>query len=271
MSSIRHTSNSGDRNRAIVMGASIAGLAAARVLSDHYREVILVEQDRFENAVEHRRGVPQSRHAHGLLASGQNALERLFPGLVEEVLSLGAVNCCMTREAHWCFEGGEHVRFESDLKGVLVSRPLIEGMVRERARAISSIHLHDGCQVEGLTATSGNNRVTGINIHGSTLSANLVIDATGRGSRSPQWLESMGYDRPREDRIEVNISYSTRQFRRIPHHLNGDLFASIPVRRHNSIRRPWRWFSVILEHVQYGESCVSEATAIMNGPRAMHK
>jgi 2-polyprenyl-6-methoxyphenol hydroxylase-like FAD-dependent oxidoreductase len=210
------------------MGASIAGLAAARVLSDQYLEVILVEQDRFENAVEHRRGVPQSRHAHGLLASGQNALEGLFPGLLEEVLSLGAVNCCMTREAHWCFEGGEHVRFESDLKGVLVSRPLIEGMVRERTRAIPNIHLHDGCQAEGLTATSGNNRVTGINIHGSTLSANLVIDATGRGSRSPQWLESMGYDRPMEDRIEVNISYSTRQFRRISHHLNGDLFASIP-------------------------------------------
>ena len=81
MSSILHAEKSGERNRAIVLGASMAGLAAARVLSDHYRQVILVEQDRFENVVEHRRGVPQSRHAHGLLASGQNTLEGFLPWL----------------------------------------------------------------------------------------------------------------------------------------------------------------------------------------------
>ena len=77
---------SADRNRAIVMGASMAGLVTARALSDHYRELILVEQDRFENVVEHRRGVPQSRHAHGLLASGQNTLEGFFLSLLEDVL-----------------------------------------------------------------------------------------------------------------------------------------------------------------------------------------
>jgi 2-polyprenyl-6-methoxyphenol hydroxylase-like FAD-dependent oxidoreductase len=215
------------------MGASMAGLATARVLSDHYREVILVEQDHFGDVVEHRRGVPQSRHAHGLLASGQNALEGFFPGLLEEIVNAGAVKCCMTQEAHWCFEGGEHVRFESDLEGVLVSRPLIEGMVRERVRAISSVHFQDGCKAEGLAAASDNSRVTGINTNGATLSADLVVDATGRGSHSPVWLESMGYDKPREERIEVNISYSTRQFRRIPRHLNGDLFATIPATPEN--------------------------------------
>jgi hypothetical protein len=139
----------------------------------------------------------------------------------------------MTREAHWRFEGGEHVHFESDLKGVLVSCPLIEGMVRERVRAISIVQLQDGHQVEGLAATSDNSRVTGIHANGGTLSADSVVDATGRGSRSPQWLESMGYDKPTEERIEVNISYSTRQFRRVSHHLNGYLFASIPATPEN--------------------------------------
>ena len=80
MNSIPLTDRSENRDRAIVMEGSMAGLVAARVLSDHYREVVLVEQDRFENVVEHRRGVPQSRHAHGLLASGRNKLEGFFPG-----------------------------------------------------------------------------------------------------------------------------------------------------------------------------------------------
>ena len=228
MSSTPHTGRSENRDRAIVMGGSMAGLVAARVLSDHYHEVILVEQDRFENVVEHRRGVPQSRHAHGLLASGRNTLERFFPGLFEEIMNVGAVKFYITRDAHWCFNGGEHVRFDSDLEGVLVSRPVIEGIVRERVRMIPNVHLRDGCQVEGLTAASDNSCVTGVNVQGHTMPADLVVDATGRGSRSPQWLEAMGYEPPKHEKIEVNIAYATRQFRRIPHHLNGALLASIP-------------------------------------------
>jgi hypothetical protein len=81
MSSIPNTDALEGRGRGIVMGGGMAGLTAARVLSDHYREVLLIEQDRFENVVEHRRGVPQSRHTHGLLSSGQNTLEKFFPGL----------------------------------------------------------------------------------------------------------------------------------------------------------------------------------------------
>ena len=91
MSSISVTETLKFQDRAIVMGGGMAGLTAARVLSDHYREVLLVEQDRFENTVEHRRGVPQSRHTHGLLASGQNTLEIFFPGLFEEIVGIGAV------------------------------------------------------------------------------------------------------------------------------------------------------------------------------------
>lgn len=217
-----------NRDRAIVIGGSMAGLTVVRVLSDHYREVILVERDRFGHVDEHRRGVPQSRHAHGLLASGRNALEGFFPGLFKEVLGAGAVKSYMTRDAHWCFEGGEHVRFESDLEAVLVSRPLIEGMVRERVRKLPNVHVCDGCQVQELMTTSDNGRVTGINLGDTEVLADLVVDATGRGSRSPLWLEAMGYGKLREERIEVNIAYATRQFRRLPRQLNGDLFASIP-------------------------------------------
>ena len=152
------------KDRAIVMGGSIAGLAASRVLSDHFHEVILVERDRFSAMGEHRRGVPQGRHTHGLLAGGLRALEGFFPGLFEEAQRAGGLGVDLTRDAYWCFEGGEYRRFASDLEGLLISRPLLEGIIRERVRCISNVHFWDGCQVQGLISSSDNRRITGIKL-----------------------------------------------------------------------------------------------------------
>jgi len=220
------------RDRAIVMGGSIAGVSAARVLSDHFREVILVERDRFGAVGEHRRGVPQGRHTHGLLAGGLRALEAFFPGIFDEARRAGGLAVNLTRDAHWCFEGGEERQFASDLEGLLLSRPLLEGIIRERVRAIPNVRFWDGCQVQGLIASPDNRRVTGIQISGEMAErpvlADLVIDATGRGSHSPVWLGAIGYRKPKEDRIEVNMSYATCHFLRTPDHLDGALIASNP-------------------------------------------
>jgi 2-polyprenyl-6-methoxyphenol hydroxylase-like FAD-dependent oxidoreductase len=220
------------RNRAIVMGGSIAGLAAVRVLSDHFREVILVERDNFGAVGENRRGVPQGRHTHGLLAGGLRALEGFFPGFFEEARSAGGLGVDLTRDAHWCNDGGEHLRFASDLEGLLISRPLLEGIIRERVRKIPNVHFWDGDQVEGLISSSDNCRITGLKIYGEKaarpVQADLVIDATGRGSNSPMWLDALGYRKPKEDRIEVNIAYATCYFFRTPDHLDGASLASIP-------------------------------------------
>jgi 2-polyprenyl-6-methoxyphenol hydroxylase-like FAD-dependent oxidoreductase len=225
------------RNRAIVMGGSIAGLAAARVLSDHFRDVILVERDQFGAVGEHRRGVPQGKHTHGLLAGGLRALEGLFPGLFEEARRAGGLAVDLTRDAYWCFEGGEYRRFASDLEGLLLSRPLLEGIIRERVRRIPNVRLWDGCQVQGLISSSDNRRITGIQIGGDMVAqrvpADLVIDATGRGSHSPSWLEVLGYRKPKQDKIEVNISYATWHFLRTPNHLDGASLASIPATPNN--------------------------------------
>ncbi len=220
------------RQRAIVMGGSLAGLAAARVLSDHFREVILVERDQFGAVGEHRRGVPQARHTHGLLAGGLRALEGAFPGLFEEARGAGGLGVDLTRDAYWCFEGGEYMRFASDLEGLLISRPLLEGIVRDRVRRIPNVHIWDNCQVESLISSSENRRIIGIQIRGELamrpVFADLVVDATGRGSHSPVWLETMGYRKPKEDRIEVNMCYATCHFLRTPDHLDGAFVASIP-------------------------------------------
>jgi 2-polyprenyl-6-methoxyphenol hydroxylase-like FAD-dependent oxidoreductase len=219
------------------MGGSIAGLATARVLSDHFREVILVERDQFGAVGEQRRGVPQGRHSHGLLAGGLRALEASFPGLFEEAQTAGGLAVNLTRDAYWCFEGGEERRFASDLEGLLLSRPLLEGIIRGRVRALPNIRFWDGCQVHGLIASSDNRRITGIQINGEMtrrpVLADLVIDATGRGSHSPVWLEAMGYRQPKEERIEVNMGYATCWFLRNRDHLDGAYLASIPATPNN--------------------------------------
>lgn len=225
---VRQT-QSKSRSRAIVIGASMAGLAAARVLSDHFSEVILIERDHLNRLPGHRRGVPQGQHTHGLLASGRGIWERFFPGLFEDLANAGAVKGDVCRDARWWFEGGEHARCDSGLEGVLVSRPLLECMIRERVRKLPNVGFRDGCQVRGLAAKFNDVRcVVGIKLEdGGALFADLVVDATGRGSRSPQWLEALGYQPPRQERIEVNIGYSTRHFCRSRDHLNGALLASI--------------------------------------------
>jgi 2-polyprenyl-6-methoxyphenol hydroxylase-like FAD-dependent oxidoreductase len=221
-----------ERHRAIVVGGSMAGLAAARVLSDHFREVILIERDKFGTPGEQRRGVPQGRHTHGLLAGGLRALENFFPGFFEEAQRAGGLGIDFTRDVHWWNEQGEHLRFASGLEGLLISRPLLEGLVRERVRKIPNILFWDGCQVQGLISSLANRRVTGVTIYGETtarpLQADLIIDATGRGSNSPTWLQLLGYPEPNEDKIEVNMAYATRHFLRGPGQLNGAAGASIP-------------------------------------------
>jgi 2-polyprenyl-6-methoxyphenol hydroxylase-like FAD-dependent oxidoreductase len=217
-----------ERQHAIVIGGSIAGLLAARVLSDYYGQVTLIERDAFPASPTQRRGVPQGRHTHGLLASGRDVLERLFPGISAALVQAGAVTGDTLRDARWFFEGACLVRSAAGLEGLLMTRPMLEGAVRERVLAIPNIVRLDNSTVDGLAFNERSDRVTGVCCGGQTLSANLVIDATGRGSRSPQWLERMGYPKPAEETVQVALGYCTRFFARRSSDLGGDVAAIIP-------------------------------------------
>ncbi|MBS1827285.1 MAG: hypothetical protein JST93_18355 [Acidobacteria bacterium] len=214
--------------QAIVLGGSMAGLVTAGVLAKHYGRVTVVEQDVLPESVEQRRGAPQGRHAHGLLAGGGRALEELFPGLSDELRRDGAVPADVARDLRWFHEGGCLARFRSGLDGFLLSRPLIETAVRRRVKALPNVRFLEGQRVDGLMATANRSRVVGVRIGGEELSADLVVDTTGRGSQTPQWLEMMGYRKPVEERVEVALAYTTRLFRWRPEHLNGDGAAVIP-------------------------------------------
>ncbi|MYW93960.1 FAD-dependent oxidoreductase [Amycolatopsis rubida] len=214
-----------NRDRAVVLGGSMAGLLAARVLSESFADVLVLDRDDVGGTAA-RRGVPQGRHVHGLLARGQQILEELFPGFTREMVGAGVPTGDLGG-LRWFFDGRRLSPGETGLTCVSASRPVLEHHVRERVRAIPNVRL-ERRDVLGLAASPGRGRVTGVRTatgeRRATVGADLVVDATGRGSRTPAWLAGLGYERPAEDRISVKLSYTTRHFAlSSPDVLQGDL------------------------------------------------
>ncbi len=212
------------REHAVVLGGSMSGLLAARVLSDSFAQVTLVERDDLRSSTSHRRGVPQGRHTHGLLAGGREALEELFPGLTGELLGQGAVLADLQNDCRWHNDGHLLRQTRSGLQGILLSRPLLEAAVRARVLAVPNLELLAPCDVGDLQHRAG--AVTGVHVlprYGGParhLQTDLVVDATGRGSRTATWLASAGYPSPQVEAIELGLGYSTRLFPWSP----GDLY-----------------------------------------------
>jgi 2-polyprenyl-6-methoxyphenol hydroxylase-like FAD-dependent oxidoreductase len=216
-------------DHAVVLGASMGGLAAARVLADAYRRVTVVDRDLLPAPGVQRRGVPQGRHAHGLLARGREVLEELFPGLTDELVARGALYGDLQLHGRWYNEGVRLRQAPSGLNSLSVSRPLLEGNVRQRLAASPNVSIVDGCEVAGLVATPDRRRVTGVRTlrrgvgPEQVLEADLVVDATGRGSRSPAWLTGLGYEPPEQETVRPRIAYASAVYRRRPaEHLGGD-------------------------------------------------
>jgi flavin-dependent dehydrogenase len=206
----------------------MSGLLAARVLSDHFQRVTLIERDQYPaQAGENRKGVPQGRHTHGLLASGARVLERFFPGLSTTLQQCGAVCCDIVRDGYWFQEGAPLAEFPSEFQGVIASRPLLEGKVRERVKALSNLEIIENTVVEHLVTEKDGN-IAGVRTGGGFLEADLVVDASGRGSHAGHWLQDLGFEAPREERVEIALGYATRLFRRRPGDMGGRMAAVVP-------------------------------------------
>ncbi|HJQ48344.1 MAG TPA: FAD-dependent oxidoreductase [Amycolatopsis sp.] len=206
--------------QAVVLGASIAGLLSARVLSEAFDRVLIVERDTLAGAAP-RRGVPQARHLHGLMERGRQIIETLYPGMTEELTAQGAPTTEVLRKSRWYLSGLRVYPTDTGLTTLLASRPLLEHGIRERTLALPGVELLAEQAAAGLL---GGPRITGVRLAGGTeLPADLVVDATGRGSRAPDWLAELGHARPEADIIEVDLGYSSRTYRRKPEHLDGDL------------------------------------------------
>lgn len=203
------------RRHAIVIGSGLAGLCAARVLADHFEQVTVVERDAPSGETEPRKGAPQGGQAHALLKRGEHILERLFPGFVDEIEARGAHLFDFGRGVRWLHHGVWKARFDSRFPVHVQTRPLVEGRVRARLEADPRVAFRYGVAVESLTMAA--RRVDGVVLRGAggareTLAADLVVDASGRGSRLPQWLAALGFTPPSEDRFDLDLGYATRVY-----------------------------------------------------------
>lgn len=202
---------------AAVIGGSMAGLLAARVAADHFDRVTVLERDRLPDGPEARKGTPQARHIHVLLTAGRRALEELFPGLMGELVAAGAVDYDAANDMAWRNPYGWGVRFPSGIMLLGATRDLIEWGVRRRVLADGRITVRREIDVTGLLLGTTGRHVAGLTLTdrgaggaAERLRADLVIDASGRGSKTPQWLADLGFPRPRETVVNGFLGYATR-------------------------------------------------------------
>jgi 2-polyprenyl-6-methoxyphenol hydroxylase-like FAD-dependent oxidoreductase len=210
-------------DHAIVLGASMGGLAAAQALSRHFQRITIIERDRLPGHPAARAGVPQGRHLHALLPGGLQALESLFPGFADGLRGAGAVPIGVPDEFLWLNPFGWIERFPEQHRLLSASRNMIEWYTRQRLLENAGVTISDGLSVASLIATPSGDGVRGVRVRSiesesrngeppaeAVLTAELVVDTTGRRSNAPDWLERLGFDRPEETKIDAGLSYATR-------------------------------------------------------------
>lgn len=205
---------------AVVIGGSMAGLLAARVLSDHFDRVTIIERDHLPAGPEHRTGVPQGRHLHTLLVSGQRIIERLLPGFTDEMRAHGAQDIHWGRNTNFVSTGGYNPHFDTGIHSNSFARVGLEWLVRQRIAALANVTFLPAHEVEHLLSRDDHAVVTGVrarsrqdkSIH--DIPADLVVDASGRTSKAPEWLAELGYEAPAESLVKAHMGYATRWFKR---------------------------------------------------------
>ncbi|GAA4246366.1 FAD-binding monooxygenase [Dactylosporangium darangshiense] len=222
----------------MVLGGSMAGLLTARVLTEHFGRVTIVERDELSGSWsgdpeadprerETRRGVPQGRHAHGLLAAGLDVVEGLFPGATAELVAAGVPSGDVLGNVRFCVSGHRLRQAPTGRTALSFSRPYLENYLRSKVFALPGVEVRGGHDIVGIDADAG--RVTGARVQRRDggpvegIAADLVVDATGRGSRAPRWLADLGYEPPREEQLHVDLAYVSRHYKVDPALLDGDI------------------------------------------------
>ncbi|HEY1824061.1 MAG TPA: FAD-dependent monooxygenase [Trebonia sp.] len=237
MKSAEAMMGNGRSGHAVVLGAGVAGLLAARVLAEHFAQVTVLERDALAGPAP-RRGVPQGRHLHGLMEGGRAIIEELFPGITAAAVDSGAPTTEVLVGSRWYLSGLRAAPTATGLTTLLASRPLLESLMRDRVTALPGVSVRQGTVAEGLLGGERPGMIAGVRVRSGdaqrgsdaesgslaagSLAADLVVDATGRASRAAEWLERADLPVPETLRVDVDLGYASRTYKYRPEHLGGD-------------------------------------------------
>jgi 2-polyprenyl-6-methoxyphenol hydroxylase-like FAD-dependent oxidoreductase len=201
--------------RAVVLGGSVAGLCAAGAAAPYFDEVVILERDVLPEDAQHRRGVPQSKHPHFVLNSGRRAMNDLFPGFEEDLIAAGGMLLMPSYDAAYLEQPGWAPRKKSTMTMVYSSRILIERVLRDKVRALPNVRIEEGAAVQGLERQDG--AITGVRYQPASgepasISADLVIDAMGRGSSVSDWLQKAGWADAPVKTLDAKVTYVSRWY-----------------------------------------------------------
>lgn len=205
-------------NKAIVIGGSMAGKFAAKVLSTSFKEVIIIEAGERWDGKSSRKRVPQSNHPHVLLKGGENAIEELFPNITNELIEAGSIINNFTRDLKWHQFGLWKQPFIGEVHMIQQSRPLLEWHIQKRIHQISNITIKYETLVKGVLVDAKLNKVCGVKVKyletntQEEVHADLVVDASGFGSKSIEWLREYEI-KVQEEKVRIDLFYATKMFK----------------------------------------------------------
>ena len=197
--------------KAIVIGGSIAGLLAARVLSDYFEEIILIEKDNYVEDDQVRNGVPQANHVHILLVKGREILQDFFPELEEDLVKKGANKIDFLNDSRYHLPSGLAPKFSSGIITFTCTRTLLENAIRHQIQKISKIKIEKGKHITSLVLEKSN-KVSLKTKDNERIHGELIVDCTGRNTKTPSWLEDIGFPKLEETKIDSFVGYATRRY-----------------------------------------------------------
>jgi len=223
------TANPSSKNRAVVIGAGMAGLMAAKVLSDAFREVLIIEKDALPPTPELRKGVPQGAHVHTFLGYAVEAMEELLPGIMKDLYVAGAVKIRRNQDLWFHDAAGPTPIRDVGILTPSITRPLLEHTTRQRVLSSPNVQLRDSTRFMEFE-TDGREHVTGVLVEADgareRIPADLVLECSGRATRLPRWLSAQGFGEVPAQRLKISMGY-TSGFFRPPPALAGDNWACL--------------------------------------------
>jgi 2-polyprenyl-6-methoxyphenol hydroxylase-like FAD-dependent oxidoreductase len=217
------------QDRAIVIGAGMAGLMAAVALSDFFDDVLIIEKDALPRSPELRKGVPQGAHVHTFLGYAVEAMEELIPGIMEDLYSAGAVKIRRNKDIWFHDSVGPTPIRDVGIITPSVTRPLLEHTTRQRVLALPNVRLHDSTRLQEFEVDA-EGQVIGVQVEtegeSERIPADLVLECSGRATRLPRWLSAQGFGEAPAQRLKILMGYTSGLFRPPPD-LVGDNWACL--------------------------------------------